>query len=203
MEKLIEERRFICALCESLIQRMATSFWVVKLCNNCPLCMEAQHKQCPKCGSIKPLGEFTKETRRKNGLHPYCKQCNISRRIQHKINNPVQTITCQMLSNARRRAQQKNLAFNLDLDYVRSLVCLQCSLLPEISLDWSVCRGVKAKPLPNSPSLDRIDPTKGYVKGNVWIISHRANTIKSDASHEELKLVAEAVGRAIVNSLEW
>jgi hypothetical protein len=26
LEKLIEERRFICALCESLIQRMATSF---------------------------------------------------------------------------------------------------------------------------------------------------------------------------------
>jgi hypothetical protein len=29
LEKLIEERRFICALCESLIQRMATSFLLV------------------------------------------------------------------------------------------------------------------------------------------------------------------------------
>jgi hypothetical protein len=36
------------------------------------------------------------------------------------------------------------------------------------------------------PSIDRINPALGYVPGNVWIISHRANRIKSDASFEEL-----------------
>ena len=43
----------------------------------------------------------------------------------------------------------------------------------------------------NSPSIDRIDSKKGYVKGNVWIISHRANTVKSDASLEELELITK------------
>ena len=45
----------------------------------------------------------------------------------------------------------------------------------------------------NSPSFDRIDPTKGYVKGNVVVISKRANTIKSNATPAELKRIANFV----------
>jgi hypothetical protein len=41
----------------------------------------------------------------------------------------------------------------------------------------------------NSPSLDRIDPTKGYVPGNVWVISHRANRIKNNATFEEFETI--------------
>lgn len=40
-------------------------------------------------------------------------------------------------------------------------------------------------------SLDRIDPTVGYVKGNVWIISYRANRLKNDATLEELEFMLE------------
>ena len=42
----------------------------------------------------------------------------------------------------------------------------------------------------DSPSIDRIDPSKGYVPGNVWIISSRANRMKSNATIEELQLLA-------------
>jgi hypothetical protein len=38
-----------------------------------------------------------------------------------------------------------------------------------------------------SPSLDKIIPEKGYVKGNVVWVSRRANRIKSDASLKELE----------------
>jgi hypothetical protein len=41
----------------------------------------------------------------------------------------------------------------------------------------------------NSPSIDRIDSSLGYVKGNVWIVSWRANNIKTDATLEELELL--------------
>ena len=45
---------------------------------------------------------------------------------------------------------------------------------------------VRAGPSDNSPSLDRIDNTKGYIKGNVQVISHKANTMKGNASPQEL-----------------
>jgi hypothetical protein len=41
----------------------------------------------------------------------------------------------------------------------------------------------------DSPSLDRKIPELGYVKGNIEVISNRANRIKADATEEELELV--------------
>lgn len=41
----------------------------------------------------------------------------------------------------------------------------------------------------DSPSVDRIDPVKGYVKGNIRVISQRANLLKSNAELWELEAV--------------
>jgi hypothetical protein len=47
---------------------------------------------------------------------------------------------------------------------------------------------------PHSPSLDRRVPELGYVKGNVEVISMKANAIKSYAAPEEIMLVARYFG---------
>lgn len=54
---------------------------------------------------------------------------------------------------------------------------------------------------PNSPTLDRILPEKGYTKDNVWVISARANTIKNDASLEELQLLTRNLEKKIKEGL--
>lgn len=41
----------------------------------------------------------------------------------------------------------------------------------------------------NSATLDRKDNTKGYVPGNVFVISHRANRLKQDATIEQLEQI--------------
>ena len=46
---------------------------------------------------------------------------------------------------------------------------------------------------PNSASIDRIDPSRGYCKGNVWVISMRANVVKNDGTPEEHEQIAKAV----------
>lgn len=45
----------------------------------------------------------------------------------------------------------------------------------------------------NSAEFDRIDSTKGYIKGNVWVISRRANRVKNDGTAEEHRLVSNAM----------
>lgn len=41
----------------------------------------------------------------------------------------------------------------------------------------------------HSPSIDRIDPTKGYIKGNIAVISWRANMLKNNMTVEEARLL--------------
>jgi hypothetical protein len=155
-------------------------------------------KRCPVCDEELPLTMFHKNKTKYDGLQSYCKQCT----KKYGMANPIALLTSTMVTSAKIRAQSRRLQFNIDTEYVRSLVVAHCPILG-IPLEWSRCRGDNGSSVAGSPSLDRIDPAKGYVKGNVWIISHRANAIKSNATHEELKLVTKAVGEAIVKSLEF
>ena len=83
---------------------------------------------------------------------------------------------------AKYRAKSKNLEFNISLEDI--IVPENCPVL-DTKLEVS-----NIKRTGNSPSLDRIDNSKGYVKGNVIVISFRANRIKSDASIDELEKIA-------------
>lgn len=159
-------------------------------------------KRCSVCGKELPLTMFYKKQSIKSGRMSHCKKCDNKRSAQYKKQNPILTQTCQMVDRAKRRAAEKQLSFDIDTKYVRSLVVSHCPVLG-MPLEWSCRRNVGNITLTGSPSLDRIDPAKGYVKGNVWIISYRANLIKSNATHEELKLVTKAVGEALVRSLEF
>lgn len=163
---------------------------------------------------------FAKNRSNKDGLQFWCRSCKSKQSANYYVNggkekqrsynklNPVKVITAQLVRDARERARDKCLPFDIDLYYIRSMVgnnaefASHCPVFAT-PLAWSCERGNGSRPLPNSPSIDRIDPERGYVKGNVWIISYRANTIKSNATHEELKLVTKAVGKAIVDSLEF
>jgi hypothetical protein len=89
-----------------------------------------------------------------------------------------------MLTRAKSRAKQKNIPFNLTLEDIE--VPETCPLLG-IPIEIQPKKGYH----PNSPSLDKIIPEKGYIKGNVWVISNRANTLKNDATLQELKTLVE------------
>lgn len=85
---------------------------------------------------------------------------------------------------AKRRAKKLGLVFDLQVSDI--VIPKRCPLLPEIVL--RVREGTaKGGAGPNSPTLDRIDSSKGYTKDNVWVISWRANKLKSDATLEELE----------------
>ena len=86
------------------------------------------------------------------------------------------------MANAKKRAKEKGWAFNItDADLV---VPQFCPVLG-IKIEFGYGKG----PQDSSPSVDRINPTLGYVKGNVRVISNRANRLRSDATIEEIKLI--------------
>lgn len=167
-------------------------------------------KHCPKCDEVKDKSEFSRNKCTKDGLQGYCKPCsklirnkekikeyyfkNIEyfkqknkenwlnrdpelynqNRIKYREENPER----RMLTSAKERAKNKNLDFNLELSDI---------YIPEFCpyLEIPLFKGTKTV-RKNSPSLDRIDSSLGYVKGNIQVISNLANTMKNNATREEL-----------------
>lgn len=94
-----------------------------------------------------------------------------------------------LFRNARNRAKKKKVPFTITIEDI--IIPDNCPVFPWIKLCLT-----NDKTEDNSPSLDRVIPELGYVKGNIQIISHRANTIKSHGTAEEHMIVAEYIKRA-------
>lgn len=87
-----------------------------------------------------------------------------------------------MWAGAKNRSESKNVPFDITPEDVYDLI-VDLQKCPALGIDlcWT-----NNKLLDNSPTLDRIIPELGYVKGNIAVISNKANRIKTDASFEEL-----------------
>lgn len=90
-----------------------------------------------------------------------------------------------MVAAALRRAEKYGLPFDIDAEYVASITPEVC---PVFGVVLSMAEGTAQD---SSPSLDRMDPVKGYVKGNVQVISNKANMMKQNASRDDLRIFAE------------
>ena len=93
-----------------------------------------------------------------------------------------------LYNQAKARARKCGIPFVLDrADIVVPKTC------PILGIPFGPNTGRGVGPWADSPSLDRIIPAHGYVKGNIQVISRRANTMKSDASPAELLAFANWV----------
>lgn len=100
----------------------------------------------------------------------------------------------KVLSGIRERARKKGLAFNLTLENVSKY-----SVCPVFGFE--LVRG-EGKPQFNSPSVDRVDSSRGYTKDNVQILSQLANTMKQNATPEQLVAFAKWVLKAYEKECE-
>ena len=98
--------------------------------------------------------------------------------------DPVILKRKQMLATVKCRAKREGIDFNLELKDI---------VIPEFCplLGIKLCLDNTNEDVSSSPSVDKLIPSKGYTKGNVIVISHRANTIKSNASIDEIMLLSE------------
>lgn len=172
-------------------------------------------KICTKCLIEKPKEEFYKRDARSRRAS--CKSCDnrghkewvaknpeASRKIKEKwdannkdkrkqsyVNYRRRFPERILLRSAKNRAQKYGLDFNLEEKDIT--IPIHC---PVFGFPLVMHEGRNGGRF-NSPSLDRIDPEKGYVKGNIQIISYKANAMKSNASKEELLKFAEWIKNTI------
>ena len=88
------------------------------------------------------------------------------------------------LSNAKARAKRDSVPFDLTLEYLEQIATDECPIF-KIKFEWGTSNMGKGHMKPNCPTLDRILPDKGYVKGNVAFISHKANRIKDNGTMQD------------------
>jgi hypothetical protein len=149
--------------------------------------IEQLEKNCTDCNQVLPLQSFNKNAQQGSGYSCYCKTCT-------KVRNKKKYTTAsknhgwkleQTLKASKERAVRKNLEHTLTLEELTALYPTD-NLCPIFGteLQWGF-------PKDTSPSLDRIDSTKGYTYENCQIISNKANRIKSDATPTELELLVK------------
>lgn len=104
---------------------------------------------------------------------------DIRNRCHHR--DPVR----KLLHLAKARAKKTGMEFTLV--YADIVIPKRCPVLGMPLVPGGGGRGFKD----NSPTLDRIDNSKGYIPKNVIVVSWRANRVKCDATPEELRKLAD------------
>ena len=157
---------------------------------------------CTKCKQYKELNEF--EIRNQINIRSNCKHCrNNESRIYHysrrrkfdekQIKDKIIHLDrlrsdkeyhykIYLINHSKQRAKKKGLEFTITANDL--ILPDKCPILnkPFTLLDNKY-----------NYSLDRIDNSKGYIPGNVKIISRLANTMKNNATNEELEAFAHNI----------
>lgn len=130
------------------------------------------------CGKEFTYGSGRAHFRRSKN-HYCCRSC------QNTTHGLAGSARHKIWERLRRRARKQKIPFGLTVHDIPE-VPARCPVL-----GIEIKANSEAGPLDSSPSVDKIDPSRGYVPGNIRIISNRANRIRSDATAEELYKIAQ------------
>lgn len=117
-----------------------------------------------------------------SAYHKVYREINKEKLASIDYSNKRKNPELDLYRRIKARAHKQKLDFDLKLsDIIIPEFC------PVLHIPLFIGEGIAS---PNSPSMDRIDPTKGYTKDNVQVISYKANTMKSNANEVDLLLFA-------------
>jgi hypothetical protein len=104
----------------------------------------------------------------------------------------------RLLGMAKNRAKVKSLPFDLDIKFLMNEWDGVCSVT---GIPFSLERPRTGKVHPYAPSIDRVTPSKGYVKGNVRIVCYQLNVALSEFGLEQFDSFVQAYisNRGLIN----
>jgi hypothetical protein len=141
--------------------------------------------QCRHCKIDLTYDTWPKHRSNRTKPDKICRQCFNEKAREYQKDYKFyhkRDIVSTLISGAKARATRKGLEFDLEYGDV---------VLPDVCPVFGVPleRAEGGFPLDNSPTLDRVDSTRGYVKGNVQIVSWKANRLKSNGTLEDFKSI--------------
>jgi len=141
-----------------------------------------RYKICKECNQSLNLNKFSliEKWNVNSETKNTCKKCSIKIRQTKKLNRDWKDDAARLLyKNIKSRCKRLGREFSIELGDI--IIPEKCpvfgfDLKREDRQTW-MC----------APSVDRIDSSKGYIKGNVTVVSRRANILKKDATLKELE----------------
>jgi len=135
-------------------------------------------------GAVKPLS-IRQRVKKSQNDSKWLQKTGYTREEFKALDKEVYETCRRMLASSKQRAKEKNIEHTLRLkDVVELYGEGRCAVTGEM-----LERGGETRD--NSPSLDRVDNEKGYVKDNVVVMSWRLNRIKHNANVRELELLVQ------------
>ena len=159
-------------------------------------------KVCGHCKVDKPLTDYTKNNAAGDGLQSKCRPCDVAYQAKRRVENPQKRrdyekqylnnrrqdfdFRLNMLLNAsKQRARNKNREHTITVEDIKAIYPTDgCCPIFGMKLEFNTA-GFRE----TSPSIDRIDSTKGYTPDNIQIISWKANRVKGYATLQELEML--------------
>lgn len=105
-----------------------------------------------------------------------------------------------LLDLARTRAGRKKVPFELTKEDVRLLASSRHCPVTGLAFVLGASREGN-RPHPLAPSLDRIDPARGYVRGNVRLTSWWANCARNNMTDEQFSIMVNAAYHQLRNAI--
>ena len=98
------------------------------------------------------------------------------------------------IANAKKRSKEKSLVFEIDINYIKELYSKQSGKCFYSKLPLNIVKN-QGSGLHDSfkMTLDRLDPEKGYVKGNVVWCAYCINSFKLNMSKDKIVEVCKAI----------
>ena len=140
---------------------------------------------CSFCGS-----EFRTNHSRAEYCSSHCSQNASKRRRAFDIPRRMK----ELATGARHRAKPKGISYNIDGEYLLTLwedqkgLCCVTGEPFDLSYDSGLQKGWSKR---NAPSVDRVVPELGYIKGNVRLVTFQVNCAKGLYSDEEFYKMCE------------
>jgi len=155
-------------------------------------------KTCKACNIKKVNGDFYKHRNNKDGLAGYCRTCmNV---FNTKRYDSLEGKAKTMVLAAKARAKSKNLEFDLDEKMIAPRVIKGVCEFTGIAFDLSY--KTESFKNPFSPSIDRIDSSKGYVLSNIRVVLTAVNTALGEDGEEVMYPILKAMVEAMEKNAE-